>query len=145
MSETTAHPDYFRRDQDSGISPPDLTKDCTYAEHIVHARGKRTQFTSVSHDRTKITQFGETLYSLHTEAVLGSGHLLVTYDQLIAELQNVIQTGDKAERQRAIQAKRYAVRAKEALVDWRFDIQSVARKDRINWAKAQVQRFFQKV
>ena len=31
--------DYFRRDQRNGISPPDLTKDSTYAEHIVHARG----------------------------------------------------------------------------------------------------------
>jgi hypothetical protein len=39
---------YFRRDQRDGVGPPDLSKVCTYAEHIVHARGKRTQFTSVS-------------------------------------------------------------------------------------------------
>jgi hypothetical protein len=43
-------PDYFRRDQAVGVAAPDLLKDCSYAEHIVHARGKRTQLTGISLD-----------------------------------------------------------------------------------------------
>lgn len=51
--------EYFRRDQGDEISPPDLSKECSFAEHIVHARGKRTQYTSVSLDLAKIKDFGE--------------------------------------------------------------------------------------
>jgi len=47
MSTSRNHPDYFRQDQSDGISPPDLTKNTTFAEHIVRARGKRTKYTSV--------------------------------------------------------------------------------------------------
>jgi len=59
-SQSVSTRPYFRRDQRDGISPPDLSKVCTYAEHIVHARGKRTQFTSISLDLAKIRDFGDT-------------------------------------------------------------------------------------
>ncbi len=145
MSNEAIHPDYFRRDQCDGISPPDPTKDFTYAEHIVHARGKRTQYTSVSTDVGKIAIFGETTYRLLTPSVLVDGHRLVSHAELLAELQRVIQIGDKADRQRAIQAKRYATRAREALVEWQLILGSVERKDAINWAKGQIQKYFAKV
>ena len=56
--------EYFRRDQSDGISPPDPSKVCTFAEHIVRARGKRTNYTSVSLDPSKIRDFGDALYRL---------------------------------------------------------------------------------
>ena len=53
--------DYYRGDQKAGITAPDLTKDVEYADHVVKARGKRTQFTSVSKTPAKIVDFGEML------------------------------------------------------------------------------------
>lgn len=145
MNAATNHPDYFRQDQSDGISPPDLTKVTTFAEHIVRARGKRTKYTSVSLDTGKITIFGDTAYRLLTVELLADAHPIVTHADLLAELQRVIEEEDKADRLRAVQAKRYAKLRKEALVDWLFDLRSVARKDTINWAKGQIQKYFAKV
>src|SRR5436190_20886604 len=107
-----SHREYFRRDQRDGISPPDLSKDCTFAEHIVHARGKRTQFTSVSLDLTKIKDFGDTDYRLEREPTARDGHTLVEHEALLAELRRVVREEEKAERLRAAQALRYASRRK---------------------------------
>lgn len=146
MSSSGApQPDYFRRDQRSGISPPDLSKDCTYAEHIVHARGKRTQYTSVSLDLSKIRDFGDADYRLERELLAQDGHALVEHDTLVAELRRVVREGEKAERLRAAQALRYAGRRKEGLVRWSFDYGSVARKDLIAWAQGKVQVYFTRV
>jgi len=78
---------YFRRDQRDGVSPPDLSKVCTFAEHIVHARGKRTQLTSVSLDLSKIRDFGDTEYRLRREETERDGHDIVEHEALLAELQ----------------------------------------------------------
>jgi hypothetical protein len=139
----TAHSrDYFRRDQRDGISPPDLSKECTYAEHIVHARGKRTQFTSVSLDLAKIWDLGESSYKLEQQSILDHGHELIEHGLLLDELSKVVRDGEKAERLRAVQARRYATRRKEGLIDWSFDTKGVARKDLINWAQTRIQGFF---
>jgi hypothetical protein len=134
--------EYFRRDQGDGISPPDLSKECSFAEHIVHARGKRTQYTSVSLDLTKIKDFGEADYRLHRQKADGDGHRLVEHEALIEELRRVSREDEKAERIRAIQALRYATRRKEGLVNWTFDVSGVLRKDLIAWAKPQVSLYF---
>ena len=57
-------PDYYRGDEADGVTPPNLEDSSTYAEHIVHARGKRTRFTSLSTDPTKIRDFGTQLWRL---------------------------------------------------------------------------------
>jgi hypothetical protein len=137
--------EYFRRDQRDGVSPPDLSKDCSYAEHIVHARGKRTRFTSVSLDLTKIRDFGDTDYRLEREKLLSEQHNLVEHDALLSELRNAIHSGEKAERQRAIQALIYASRRKAGLVNRRFDTTRVERKDLLAWAKARVQPYFTRI
>jgi hypothetical protein len=134
--------EYFRRDQRRGVSPPDLSKDCTFAEHVVHARGKRTRFTSVSLDLTKIRDFGDTNYRLERQKLLDDQHTLVEHEILIDELRRVIREGEKAERLRAVQALRYATKRKEGLVDWSFDFSRVARKDLISWAESQVRPYF---
>ena len=144
MNAPQPAPDYFRRDQKDGISPPDLSKDCSFAEHIVHARGKRTKYTSVSLDLSKIRDFGDTSYLFNQGLTAAHGHILVLHEVLLAALRQVIQDQDKADRLRAIQALRYATKRKEGLVDWRFDTASIARKDLIAWAARHVQQYFSK-
>lgn len=106
MNVAQPPPDYFRRDQEDAVSPPDLSKACSFAEHIVHTRGKRTQFTSVSLDLSKIHDFGEASYVLDQPLTAADGHILITHDILLAELRRVIQDEEKDERLRAIQALR---------------------------------------
>jgi hypothetical protein len=95
--------EYFRRDQRDGISPPDLSKDCTYAEHIVHARGKRTRFTSVSLQLARIKDFGEANYRLEQVKLNADGKLL-EHEELLNELERVVQAGEKSDRSRAARA-----------------------------------------
>jgi hypothetical protein len=144
MAESPEPPprDYFRRDQRSGIRPPDLSKECTFAEHIVHARGKRTRFTSVSLDLSKIRDFGDTNYRLDRPKVAEHRHALVEHEELIGELRRQVREGEKAERLLAVQAMRYATKRKEGLVNWSFDISRVARKDLLVWAEARIQVYF---
>jgi len=141
-SQSVATRPYFRRDRREGISPPDLSKVCTYAEHIVHARGKRTQFTSISLDLAKIRDFGDTNYRLKREDAEIEGHGVVEHEVLLTELQRVAKDQQKAERLRAIQALRYTRQRREGLVTWKFDISGVERKDLIDWARGKIQRFF---
>jgi hypothetical protein len=137
--------DYFRRDQRDGISPPDLLKDYTFAEHIVHARGKRSQFTSVSLDLSKIRDFGDTNYKLEREKAAADGHSLVEHEALLAELRQSVREADREESDRAARALVYATRRKEGLVKWAFNTSSVARKDLIAWALERVQGYFTRV
>ncbi|HUG92225.1 MAG TPA: hypothetical protein VML55_15395 [Planctomycetaceae bacterium] len=137
--------EYFRRDQRTGISPPDLSKDYTVAEHIVRARGKRTQFTSVSLDLSKIRDFGDTDYRLRQEMLVNDGHSLVEHEALLGELMRSAREDEKAERLRAAQALRYAKRRKEGLVKWSFDISGVSRRDLSSWASKKIQPYFSRV
>lgn len=140
-----ARRDYFRRDQQDGISAPDLSKACTFAEHIVHARGKRTQLTSISLDLSKIRDFGDTNYRIKYETTEQDGHNVVEHELLIVELRRAAREEQKAERQRAVQAIRYAGQRKEGLVQWRFNTDGVARKDLIEWARLKVQPYFTRI
>jgi hypothetical protein len=133
---------YFRRDRSAGITPPDLAKTATYAEHIVRARGKRTQFTSVSLDAAKVRDFGDMLYRLKRDVLVKDAHGLVEHEALLQSLQQTIQASDKAERVRAIQAVRYARRRLEGLVEWRFNVAAVPPKDLIGWAAKYVGAYF---
>ncbi|WP_295407579.1 hypothetical protein [uncultured Thiocystis sp.] len=132
MTEKTIN--YFRRDQLDGITAPDLSKDCSYAEHIVRARGKRTQLTSVSLDQMKINDFGPALYRALKSEIDRDGHVLVEHADLMRKLRKAAASSGKEERSRALQAKRYAKRRLECLVDWRFGIVRIDRKDLITWA-----------
>lgn len=141
-----APPDtYYRGDQENGITAPDLSKACTYAEHIVKARGKKSQFTSVSLDKDKIRDFGEVVYQLLRDKLNSDAHLLVEHDALISTLQEVAQHEDKDEKLRAVQALRYAKKRKEGVIEWKFNTSTVQRKDLITWAYGKVQVYFQKV
>lgn len=136
---------YFRQDQADGITPPNLAVKCTYAEHIVRARGKKSQYTSVSLDKNKIRDFGPQTYFLVEDKLLSDSHSLVEHKDLLASLRQAAVSSDKAERNRAIQAQRYARRRMEGLVDWNFDIGQVDRKNLITWSKQSVQPYFLRI
>jgi hypothetical protein len=136
--------DYFRRDGPDGISPPDLGKECSFAEHIVRARGKRTRFTSVSLDPRKIRDFGDTLYLLLRDPLSARGHQLVEHPPLLDALRREAREGTGGVKDLALRALRRAMKRKEGLVDWRFDTCGVERKDMVGWAWKQVQEFFSK-
>lgn len=136
--------EYFRRDQRSGITAPDLTKDWTILEHIVRARGKRSQFTSVSLDPAKIEKFGPTLYRLLRESLADDAHDLLEHQALIDELRRLATDENRRARNLAVQALRYARSNREGLTRWAFSIENVPRKDAIRWAFRQVQRYFER-
>jgi hypothetical protein len=99
---------YFRRDREEGITPPDLTKSCSVAEHIGRARGKRTNFTSVSLDLSRLRDLGEAEYQLRRPETETDGHGVIEHNTLVQMLRQICQTSDKHERARALQGIRYA-------------------------------------
>ena len=139
---TTESPIYYRRDEENGISPPDLGKDSSFVEHIVHARGKRSSLTSVSLDPSKIIDFGPQLYLLKVQALISDKHKLIEHRFLLESLREIINASSKAEKAQAIQAHRYALRRKEGLVKWGFNTASIERKELLNWAFSHVQKYF---
>ena len=136
--------DYFRGDSKAGITAPNLARDVGYADHIVKARGKRTQFTSVSRQPGKVWDFGDQLYRLKREDAASDGHKLVEHETLMAHLREQARSEKKAAKLKALQAIRYAKKRLEGLVDWSFDTSGVDRKDLITWAATKVQPYFEK-
>ena len=137
--------EYYRGDQRNGITAPDLSKDVGYADHIVRARGKRTQFTSVSKEPDRIRDFGDQLYRLRRAELDADQHDLVEHQPLMDALRDEARTADKAEKLKAVQAMRYAKKRLEGLVNWGFDTTGVQRKDLITWAAGKVQPYFKRL
>ena len=106
------------------------------------ARGKRTQFTSVSLDVSRIRDFGDTNYKLERERTVSDGHSLVEHEALLSELRRSVREAQREDSDRAARALVYATRRKEGLVNWAFNTSNVGRKDLIAWALARVQEYF---
>ncbi|MFP4474845.1 MAG: hypothetical protein ACLFOY_04750 [Desulfatibacillaceae bacterium] len=124
------------------MTPPNLAVDCTYSEHVVRARGKKSRFTSISRTPERIRDFGPALYRVLREVLMRDGHGLVGNRELTDHLAKVAKNGEKAERARAIQALRYSRRRDEGLIDWRFSTEGVERKGLITWAFDAIQKYF---
>lgn len=140
---TVPMPDYYRRDQTGGVTAPDLSKHCSFAEHVVRTRGKRTKYTSISLDPDKIDDFGPTLYQALLPDISSKNHEIIEHGALLENLRMAALNGEKLDKRRAVQARLYAKRRREGLIDWAFDTTNVQRKDLITWAFGQVQIFFQ--
>lgn len=136
--------EYYRGDQRTGITAPDLANQCEVSEHIVRARGKRTAYTSVSLDKHAIDRFGECDYLLLRAPIDRDKHTLMEHTELLRHLEQTARDRDKGERLTAIQALRYARLRKEGLIVWSFKIEGVERKNLITWAYTKVQEYFQK-
>jgi len=134
--------DLFRRDQADAVSGPNPDDDSNYAEHVVHARGKRTHYTSVSTSKDAIRDFGEQLWRLVQPKVTDDGHVVVAHEQLLWALRALLHEGDDRTRELAARALPRSIRRREALVDWRYDVGGIERKDRISWAERYVRAYF---
>ena len=138
--------DYFRRDQTDGITPPNLGDRSTYAEHIVHARGKRTRFTSLSTDPASIVDFGPALWRLLQPNIYDDGHGVIGHDALLSALRaDASSSSDPLTRELASRALPRAIRRREALVTWNFDVSRILRKDISEWARPHVRPYFSRV
>ncbi len=134
--------DYFRRDQESGVSAPNPLNVCEPWEHIVKARGKRTNYTSVSLDQNSIRVFGPQLYRLLYTDITSDGHNLMEHQLLVATLTNAARTGDSRTKDLAIRALRYARRRREGLVGWGIDVSGIERKNVITHTYTLIQQYF---
>ncbi|QSQ19249.1 hypothetical protein JY651_28355 [Pyxidicoccus parkwayensis] len=135
--------DFFRQDQSDEITPPNLGMEATYAEHIVHARGKRTQYTSLSTDPSCIKDFGPQLWRFHEAPAAADGHRVLGHQDLVATLREELTSSrDRKARELAARALPRAIQRKEALVLWAFDISRISRKELSEWARPHVRRYF---
>jgi hypothetical protein len=69
---------------------------------------------------------------------------LVEHEDLIQRLRDEACHEDKAARLRAVRALQYAKRRREGLVEWKFDISGIERKNVIEWTRQHIQGFFEK-
>lgn len=137
--------EYFRQDQRDEVTPPNLGKESSYAEHIVHARGKRTRYTSLSTDPTCIRDFGPQLWRFHEAPAAADGHRVLPHDALLTALRQELNSQDPAAQDLAARALPRAPKRKEALVLWDFDVSRVSRKELSDWARPHVQKYFSRV
>lgn len=137
--------DYFRGDQQAGVTPPDLSKRCALHDHIVNARGKKTAHTSVSLNRRAIARFGECDYLLLRDKLDADKHEFTEHEDLLLRLTEVARSETKSERTKALKAIQLARHNKEGIVTWVFDTTSVDTKDRITWAASRIQPYFRRI
>ena len=137
--------DYFRRDQADGVTPPNLSDQSSFAEHVVHARAKRTRFTSLSIDPALIVEFGPQLWRLLQPKLEDDGHQVVDHDTLVRALRDGARSAsDPGAQDLAARALPRAIRRREALVSWSFDVSRIARKELSEWARPHVRSYFVK-
>ena len=134
--------EFFRCDQADLVTGPNLANTTSYAEHIVHARGKRTQFTSLSEDATKIREFGPQLWKLLLAVAKQNNHTILGHQDLMAALRRELDSEDDAASELALRAIPRAKKRVEALIVWNFDVPAAVKKNPINWATTQIQKFF---
>ena len=108
----------------------------------MHARGKRTRYTSVSTSQNAIRDFGEQLWKLTQPKVTDAGHIVISHEELLRALRTILEADDDRQRELAARAIPRVNRRKEALVDWQFAVDRIERKDRMVWAENQVREFF---
>jgi hypothetical protein len=145
LVRVTLPSEYFRRDQPDGITPPNLSDQSSFAEHIVHARGKRTRFTSLSLDPALIVDFGPQLWRLLHPKLESEGHQVVDHDTLVRTLRDEARSAsDPVAQDLAARALPRAIRRREAMVSWSFDVARVSRKELSEWARPHVRSYFVK-
>lgn len=136
---------HYRKDSPNGITAPNPDGARDVVAHITKHRGMKTSFTSVSEDKDSIKHFSGELYSTESDEITRDDHVFINHPQLINDLKRTIQTTRKAERITASRAYQLAIRAKEALINWQFSLDSIDRKERISWCFKHIQKYFQRV
>ncbi|GAA4422411.1 hypothetical protein GCM10023155_06000 [Bremerella cremea] len=133
---------HFRKDSPNGITPPNPDVSVSPVDHITKARGKKTQYTSVSESEDSIRHFSGQCYRCESSEIVSEGHEVLLHADLLMLLRTTALGAQRAEKIKAERALQLATRAREALIDWKFDLKGVARKDRITHSASQIQKFF---
>lgn len=133
---------HYRKDHKNGITPPNPEGPHDVIAHITKHRGMKTPYTSVSEDKTAIKRFTGVTYKTDSIKSTHDSHLFIAHADLLKELQRTIQTTSRTEKILAERAYLLAQRAKEALIDWQFNLNSIKRTERIKFCYAQIQHYF---
>jgi hypothetical protein len=102
-------------------------------------------YTSVSEDKDCIQHFGGVTYQTDPQDIISHNHVFVSHPDLLGELQELVRTSKRADKITASRAFMLAQRAKEALIDWQFDITSIDRNRRITFCYNNIQQYFKRV
>ena len=137
--------DHYRKDSNNGITSPNPDAPKDVLQHITKHRGMKTPYTSVSEDSNSIMHFDGVLYKTTSSIITVDGHDFKTHKQVLAHLQNIQLTAVRKEKILVNRAIANCSRAKEALVDWNFNLKSVDRKDHISVCYSLIQKYFSKV
>jgi hypothetical protein len=138
----TAH---YRNDNPKGITAPNPAGEKNKVAHITKHRGMKTPYTSVSEDQKCIQHFEGVTYQTDDQAIISDKHNFISHPDLLGELQALARTSKRADKIVASRAYMLAQRAREALIDWQFDVGSIDRKKRIAFCYHNIQRYFQRV
>ncbi len=146
MSQSAFLP-YYRGDSSKGITPPNLAVESTIPEHIVRARGKKTNFTSVSLDKDKVKSFGDAIYTLLNDILHTDMHKLIEHKQVLESLRTFAKGDDPKQKDLALRAIPRAKSNLEGLIRWNFKIPSdVGGSTKlISWVSPKVQKYFDKL
>ncbi len=136
---------HYRKDHPKGITPPNPDAERDIVQHITKHRGLKTPYTSVSEDAQCIRHFEGSLYATEPEVILRDGHHFHAHSDIVKELTSLVQSSTRNERILAARALHLAARAKEALIDWQFDLTRINKKARITWCAQHIQSYFQKI
>lgn len=138
----TAH---YRRDSPKGVTAPNPDAARDIIQHITKHRGQKTPYTSVSEDAGAIGHFSGVMYETEPDDVERDSHEFIDHSNLTELLRAQLHGTNRGERVLAARALQLAARAKEALIDWRFALDGVARKDRVSWCYARIQKYFRRI
>jgi hypothetical protein len=137
---------HYRKDNPQGVTAPNPDAEKDIVAHITKRRGHKTPYTSVSEDEKAIEHIsGGALYKTESDDVVQDSHSFITHSELLDHLRKIGMSSHKGERIKVSRALQYAFRAKEALIDWQFNLESIDRKDRIAWCSRHIQKYFRKV
>ncbi len=137
---------HYRRDRlksKGGITPPNPEAPKDLISHITKHRGEKTPYTSVSEDKNAIDHFdGPQLYKTDSVEITQDGHHFITHLELTEQIKEIANSFQRKEKMRAQRAFQYVKDAKEALIDWQFNLERIDRNDRIDWCYKHVQKYF---
>ncbi len=141
----SSFPTHYRKDNPRGITPPNPEAEKDIIQHITKHRGLKTPYTSVSENADSIKHFEGSLYKTEPDNIISDGHKFKPHNEVIHDLNGLIQASTRKERILAQRALQLALRAREALIDWQFDLNSVEKKDYIHWCANHIQKYFYRV
>ena len=136
---------HYRKDNPNGITAPNPDGNRDIVGHITKHRGIKTPYTSVSEDKNAIRHFSGETYKTDSADIEADNHLFITHSTLLQEIGKTVQTAKRGEKILASRAHMLAQRAKEALIDWQFNLDSIERKNRITFCNTQIQKYFHRV